>query len=203
MLRLAMAIQPALLPRLLRWLLATFIFVHYHHRDGAVMRERGFSIIELLIVVAIILVISAIAIPNLLHSKIAANESSAVYSIRTINTAQVTYASTYPTTGYASTLNSLASAIAAGPVTSSNAGILDWVLGCTGSGSGGVCPKSGYNFQLTDISGSPVSAYSVWGVPISVGTTGYRTFCSNNMNPVLFDPAGGPADSGNCTQALQ
>ena len=103
------------------------------------MRERGFSILELLIVVAIILVIAAIALPSLLHSKLAANESSAVYSIRTINTAQVTYASTCPTVGYASTLNTLASAIAAGPVTSSNAGILDWVLGCSGS----VCPRAG------------------------------------------------------------
>ena len=66
------------------------------------MQERGFSLIELLIVVAIILVISAIAIPSFLHSKIAANEASAVYSIRTINTAQVTYNTTYPTIGYAS-----------------------------------------------------------------------------------------------------
>ncbi len=164
------------------------------------MQERGFSIIELLIVIAIILVISGIAIPSLLHSKIAANESSAVYSIRTINTAQVTYAATYPTVGYASALNTLAAATNTSTVNSSNAGILDWVLGCTST----ACPKSGFNFSLSDISaGSPVTAYTVWGVPITVGTTGYRTFCSNNMNPVLFDPAGGPVDSPNCTQTLQ
>jgi type IV pilus assembly protein PilA len=163
------------------------------------MQERGFSLIELLIVVAIILVISAIAIPSFLHSRMAANESSAVYSIRTINTAQVTYATTYPTLGYATTLNTLASSTSGGS-SSTNAGILDWVLGCTST----TCPKSGYNFQLSDISGSPVvSAYSVWGVPITVGVTGYRTFCSTSMNPVLYDPAGGPVDSGNCTQPLQ
>src|SRR5438270_12285261 len=57
--------------------------------------EQGFSLIELLIVVAIILIIAAIAIPNLLRSKIAANESSAVASLRTITTAETTYASSW------------------------------------------------------------------------------------------------------------
>ena len=64
-------------------------------------KQKGFSLIELLIVVAIILIIAAIAIPNLLRSRIAANEASAVGSIRTINTAEVTYASTYADLGFA------------------------------------------------------------------------------------------------------
>jgi type IV pilus assembly protein PilA len=158
------------------------------------MQERGFSLIELLIVVAIILIISAIAIPSFLHSKIAANEASAVYSIRTINTAQVTYVTTYPEVGYATALNMLA-APATGQASSTNAGVLDWVLGCTTI----ICPKSGYNFQITNTSGVPVSNYSLVGTPITVGVTGYRGFCSGNMNPVLYDPAGGD----NCTMALQ
>ena len=70
-------------------------------------KEKGFSLIELLIVVAIILIIAAIAIPNLLRSRMAANEASAVGSLRTINTAQTTYASTYPATGFTSTLANL------------------------------------------------------------------------------------------------
>ncbi len=165
------------------------------------MQERGFSLIELLIVVAIILVISAIAIPSFLHSRIAANESSAVYSIRTINTAQVTYAATFPDLGYADRLNKLASPTT-GPTSSSNAGILDWVLGCTTT----ICPKSGYQFQITNVappvgSGSPVSAYSVWGTPLVVGVTGYRGFCSDNMNPLLYDPTGNTPP--NCTLPLQ
>ncbi len=67
-------------------------------------KQKGFSLIELLIVVAIILIIAAIAIPNLLRARIAANESSAASGIRTINTAEVSYFSAYPTTGYSAGL---------------------------------------------------------------------------------------------------
>jgi prepilin-type N-terminal cleavage/methylation domain-containing protein len=158
------------------------------------MQERGFSLIELLIVVAIILIIAAIAIPSFLHSRMAANESSTVYSIRTINTAQVTYATTYPTVGYASSLNLLA-APASGPASVTNAGVLDWVLGCATQ----PCQKSGYSFVIANAAGKPVSTYSVYGTPVVVDATGHRGFCSDNMNPVLVDPVGG----NNCTQPLQ
>src|ERR1700752_3180413 len=70
-------------------------------------KAPGFSLIELLIVVAIILVIAAIAIPSLLRARISANEASAVSSLRALNTAQITYDSSYPTIGYATSLSSL------------------------------------------------------------------------------------------------
>jgi len=70
-------------------------------------KQKGFSLIELLIVVAIILIIAAIAIPNLLRSKMSANDSAAASTIRTINTSEVTYSTTYPTVGYANTLPKL------------------------------------------------------------------------------------------------
>jgi prepilin-type N-terminal cleavage/methylation domain-containing protein len=78
--------------------------------------QKGFSLIELLIVVAIILIIAVIAIPNLLRARMASNESSAVGSIRTINTAEVTYNSTYPSVGFAPALVDLLWAQHAFPV---------------------------------------------------------------------------------------
>ena len=78
-------------------------------------KQKGFSLIELLIVVAIILIIAAIAIPNLLRARIAANESSAVAAIRTLNTAQISYNSAYPTVGFASTMGALAGTSCAPP----------------------------------------------------------------------------------------
>ena len=64
---------------------------------------KGFSLIELLIVVAIILIIAAIAIPNLLQARMSANEASAVGSLKALQSAEVVYFNTYPTVGYAPT----------------------------------------------------------------------------------------------------
>src|ERR1700685_2466662 len=103
-----------------------------------IKKEKGFSLIELLIVVAIILIIAAIAIPNLLRSRMAANEASAVGSVRTVNTAAVTYNSTY-NNGYPSTLTEIGTTSATQP--SCNAGMfIDSVL------TGG--SKSGYSFTM-------------------------------------------------------
>jgi prepilin-type N-terminal cleavage/methylation domain-containing protein len=156
------------------------------------MRERGFSLIELLIVIAIILIIAAIAIPNLLRSKIAANESAAVGSIHTILVAQTTYSTTYPALGFAANLYTLGSSTS-GQASSDNAAILDPLLGCSTL----TCQKSGYIFTIANATSTmaPVTSYSIYATPSSAGITGDRGFCSDNSNSILADPNGGQ----NCT----
>jgi type IV pilus assembly protein PilA len=135
--------------------------------------SRGFSLIELLIVVAIILIIAAIAIPNLLRSRIAANQASAVGSLRTLNTAEITYATTY-NTGYTATLGNLGPPAAGSNPVATAAGLIDSVLsGGTATATSSV--KSGYTFvytpAATDASGR-VDVYGITATPITVGTTG-------------------------------
>ena len=136
--------------------------------------QKGFSLIELLIVVAIILIIAAIAIPNLLRSRMAANEASAVGSLRTINTACVTYSTTYPTVGYPASLAALGPASSA---TSASADLVDSVL------SGGT--KSGYTFAFTqNTSNTPSVGYTVTADPSSRGTTGQRGFYTDQSGVI-------------------
>jgi len=153
--------------------------------------QRGFSLIELLIVVAIILIIAAIAIPNLLRARMAANESSAVASIRTINTAEVTYNSTYPTVGFAPALTNLGGAMGAACVPSSTtACLLDAVLSNNGNPAGS--GKSGYLFTTGagTVAGGVNVGYTARAVPITINQTGLRAFCAEEDAVVCVDPAG-------------
>ncbi|MGA3107392.1 MAG: prepilin-type N-terminal cleavage/methylation domain-containing protein [Terriglobales bacterium] len=132
-------------------------------------KTKGFSLIELLIVVAIILIIAAIAIPSFLRSRMAANESAAVGSLRTLNTAQISYNSAYPSVGFASTLVAL-SGTSCNPPTSTGACLIDSALS---SGQ-----KTGYNFTLSGASGTPNSSYSFVAAPVLSNYSGIRNFCS-------------------------
>lgn len=133
--------------------------------------RSGFSLIELLIVVAIILIIAAIAIPNLLRARIASNESSAAASVRSIATAQIAYNSAYPTIGFASALTNLGGPATGCSPSSVTACIIDNVLS---NGS-----KSGYSFVSAGFSGSGGTNDSFVGssAPVAFNQTGVRNFC--------------------------
>ena len=150
-------------------------------------RKKGFSLIELLIVVAIILIIAAIAIPNLLRSRMAANEASAVGSLRTLNTAEITYNTSYPQSGFACTLGALGPPSAGTSATSTAAGLIDSTL-ATGT-------KSGYTFTIGNCSGAPSVNYNTTAAPVSPGTTGQRYFCSDSSGVIKYDPG----STANCT----
>ena len=132
-------------------------------------RQKGFSLIELLIVVAIILIIAAIAIPNLLRSKMSANEASAVGSLRTINTASVSYSTTYG--NYPPSLASL------GPSTSPSSTTADLIDSALVTGA-----KSGYKFTYT--SPTPYQQYSITASPITPGVTGQRYFFTDQSGVI-------------------
>ena len=149
-------------------------------------KQKGFSLIELLIVVAIILIIAAIAIPNLMRSRMAANESSAVGSVRTINTAMVTYNTSFPDTGYALALTNLGGATAAcappAVATVAAACLIDNLLSV-------VQQKSGYQFAAAGAAtaGSTTNnTYTVSAVPLTIGATGNRGFFSDQSGVIRY-----------------
>jgi prepilin-type N-terminal cleavage/methylation domain-containing protein len=154
-------------------------------------KQKGFSLIELLIVVAIILIIAAIAIPNLLRARIAANESSAVSSIRTVNTAEISYQAAYPTVGYAttgmSTLGPATKSNACATPNSTNACLIDYAVS---NASTAALAKSGYYFALGTGSSGDANSYLVAGSAAKFNQTGVRNFCSVEDGVVRFDNVG-------------
>jgi prepilin-type N-terminal cleavage/methylation domain-containing protein len=147
-------------------------------------KQKGFSLIELLIVVAIILIIAAIAIPNLLRARMAANESSAVGSLRTINTADATFLSTYGH-NFAPTLVTLGGATTATPVCT-QANLIDNVLGGSDPSN-----KSGYSFAYTagaadpgDATCASVTTYTITANPLTYNGTGTRSFFTDQSGVI-------------------
>jgi len=164
--------------------------------------ERGFSLIELLIVVAIILIIAAIAIPNMLKSRMAANQASAVSNLRTITSASVSYSVTF-SNGYPPSLAALGGVEGAG-ATCTAAILIDPVLAST-------LQKSGYQFAYTGEQGNVTNTtcaspgfngYLVTAVPITAGITGNLSFCVTEPGILHYDPMGQVAASETACEAL-
>jgi type IV pilus assembly protein PilA len=154
-------------------------------------KQKGFSLIELLIVVAIILIIAAIAIPNLLRARMAANEASAVGSVRTVVTSQVTFQSTWGV-GFAATLAALGTPAAGctGGATVTQACLIDPVL-TTANVNG----KSGYLLNTSAAGGagttiSPNTTFGVEAYPVTVGSTGQRGFCADESGVIHYNTTG-------------
>jgi type IV pilus assembly protein PilA len=153
--------------------------------------QKGFSPIELLIVVAIILIIAAIAIPNLLQARVASNEASAVASLRTIHIAMTSYSTKYWAVGFAPTLAVLGGT-SCDPGSQTSACLIDTVLAAGN--------KNGYSFAASSIGSAPANEYFSVGLPIA--GSGNRSFCSTEDGVIHFDPNGnGIADHDSC-QAL-
>ena len=160
-------------------------------------RQNGFTLMELLIVISIILILMLVAIPTAGKIRKHANELSAQKSLQTIQEAESMYESTYPTNGYACSLQALGGDTNTGPPSATSAGVINGEL-ATGIKSGyifsiGNCTK--VNVNNTD----RITSYTATAVPATPGKTGDRGFCLESGGAMKADPSGGT----NCTQMVQ
>jgi type IV pilus assembly protein PilA len=160
------------------------------------LRQSGFTLMELLIVMSVILILMAVAIPNYMNMRSQANETAAMEELRTLNSAEIQYQTDYPANGFSCTLSQLGGDPKSGAPSAQAAQLIPADLA---SGY-----KSGYLFAITNCTKVNVNnqdvytSFEVTAVPQSVGKTGHRGFCMDQTGEVKADPAGGT----NCTQPI-
>jgi type IV pilus assembly protein PilA len=170
---------------------------NWNSRTRRAVQPNGFTLMELLIVIAIILILMLMAIPTIGSLKKSANRTSAIQSIRAIQQAETMYSSTYPSNGYACSLEALGGESSAGQASPTSAHLLQ---GDLTSGF-----KSGYIFTIgkcskVNVNGvDRITSYTVTAVPQTVGKTGDSGYCGDDDGPIKQDPTGG----SNCTQLVQ
>ncbi len=172
--------------------------LHLEPRTSNLEPNSGFTLIELLIVMSIMLILMALAVPQMLKVKKNANQTSAVQTMRTIGSAEMSYFSSYPGKGFGCPITVLGGDPKTGAPTAESSQLLDAALATSGT-------KSGYTFTVTCGSKVTVNNQDVYnsveitGVPQTVGKTGDNGYCSDENNVIRIDPTGGT----NCTQQLQ
>jgi type IV pilus assembly protein PilA len=160
-------------------------------------RQSGFTLMELLIVMSIMIILMLIAIPNFISMKAQADETSAIQSLRAIYQAQIQYQTNFPANGFACSLASLGGNVSSTAPTPQAAGVLQGDL-ATGQ-------KSGYTFNIVNCNKFTVNnqdmftSYEATAVPQSVGKSGHRGFCIDPAGEIKADLAGGT----NCSQPIQ
>jgi type IV pilus assembly protein PilA len=161
------------------------------------IRQHGFTLMELLIVMSIMIILMLIAIPNFISMKAQADETSAIQSLRAIYQAQIQYQTDFPANGFACALPALGGNASAGPPSATAAQVLQGDL-ATGQ-------KSGYSFNIVNCTKVTVNnqdmytSYEATAVPQSIGKSGHRGFCIDQAGEIKADPAGGT----NCSQPIQ
>jgi type IV pilus assembly protein PilA len=174
-----------------------YLVQQLREREGRRHAEAGFTLMELLIVISIMLILMLIAIPNMLNLKAQANETSAIQSLRAIQEAETQFTTEYPQNGFACSLSALGGVASSGAPSAQSAQLLQADL------AGGV--KSGYQFAVTNCTKTTVNnqdnytSYEVTATPLQVGKTGHNGFCLDMSGTILKDPTGGT----NCTVPIQ
>jgi type IV pilus assembly protein PilA len=159
--------------------------------------DAGFTLMELLIVISIMLILMLIAIPNMLNLKATANETSAKQSLRAIQMAETQYMTNFPANGYACSLAALGGNASSGAPNPQSAQLLQGDL------AGG--QKAGYSFSIVNCQKAPGAqqddfvSYEVTAVPQVIGKTGHSGYCLDMSGEIKSDPSGGT----NCTVAIQ